>query len=114
MYAVNPSVASRFWIKRSGQAWKLAIFYLLISVTIVLFVAFVMAVNKIQLLGQLGSMQLAFAFVAFGFTSLIWICLSVRCPRCGHKPVWGILRRSDTSTWLVSLHTMERCPQCSD
>lgn len=103
---------SGFWIKRSGQAWKLGVFYLFILLTLLLFVAFVMAVNDVRLVDELGTMELAFAFVGVGFTSLIWICFSVRCPRCGYKPVWNILRRSDVSTWLVTLHTLDRCPQC--
>lgn len=114
MHAVKPDMASRSWITRSGQAWKLAVFYLLISTTVFLFLAFVMAVNNVEVLGLLSSMEFAFAFVGVGFASLIWICSSVRCPRCGHRPVWGILRHSAASTWLVTLHTLERCPRCTN
>ena len=112
MHAVTRAMSSQVWIKRSGQAWKLVIFYLFILSELLLIVAFVMAVNDVRLVGGVDSIQLAVAFVAVGLGSLAWLCLSVRCPRCGYKPVWKILRQAEATSWLVTVHKLDRCPSC--
>ncbi len=105
-------MATRSWIVNTGQIWKLGVFYLLILTTLLLIVAFILAVNGYMILGLVSRFEVAITFILVGASSLLWLCLSIRCPRCGKRPVWGMLRTVDINTWLVKLHSMERCPAC--
>jgi hypothetical protein len=84
----------------------------MILVTLVLIVTFIFAVNDYMVSDFAGRFELAVTFAFIGVSSLFWLCLSIRCPRCGKRPVWGMLRTVDVSTWLVKLHAIERCPEC--
>jgi hypothetical protein len=84
----------------------------MILATLALIVAFIFAVNGYMVLDFAGRFELAVTFISIGASSLFWLCSSIRCPRCGKRPVWGILKTFDVSTWLVKLHAMERCPEC--
>ena len=105
-------MAARSWIVSTGQLWKLGLFYSMMLAALVLIVAFILAVNGYMIAGFAGRFELAITFILVGASSLFWLCLSIRCPRCGKRPVWGILKTVDINTWLVKLHVMERCPEC--
>lgn len=105
-------MVSTSWLARTRQTWKLAVFSLLIAVTLVLIVAFVLAVNGYLGSGVWGKFKLAVAFVLVGMSSLVWLCIAIRCPKCGKRPVWGMLRTIDANVWLVSLLAIDRCPSC--
>lgn len=105
-------MATRSWIVCTGQLWKLGLFYLMILTTIMLIGAFILAVNGYVISSFAGRFELAISFILLGASSLAWLCLSIRCPRCGKKPVWGILKTADVNSWLVKLHAIERCPEC--
>lgn len=105
-------MAMRSWIADTGQLWKLWLFYLMILTTIVLIVAFILAVNSYVISDFAGRFELAISFILLGASALVWLCFSIRCPRCGKKPVWGILKTADVNSWLVKLHAIERCPEC--
>jgi len=100
------------WISQSGQTWKLGVFYFLILAALFLLVAFIMTVNHVRVLDNLDAIELALAFVVTAAVSMMWLCLSIRCPRCAHRPVWYILRTAAAGNWLITLHTMEQCPSC--
>lgn len=105
-------MALRPWIVRTGQLWKLGLFYLMILTTVLLIVAFILAVNGTMISDFVGRFELAISFILLGIASLGWLCLSIRCPQCGNRPVWQMLRTVDANTWLVKLHTLERCSEC--
>ena len=105
-------MASRSWIDGTGQLWKLGLFYSMLLTTLVLIVVFILAVNGYVASGRTVRIELAVTFALLGVSSLLWLCLSIRCPQCGNKPVWRMLKTVDFNTWLIKLHTMERCPEC--
>ena len=106
-------MASRSWIASTGQLWKLGLFYLMMLTTVLLIVAFILAVNGAMISDFAGRFELAISFILLGMGSLVWLCSSIRCPRCGSRPVWRMLRTVDVNTWLVKLHTMEHCSKCN-
>lgn len=105
-------MATHSWIVNTRQTWKLGVFYSLILAALLLIVAFILAVNGYMILGFASRFEIAVTFILVGASSLFWLCLSIRCPRCGKRPVWGMLRTVDVNAWLVKLHIMERCPTC--
>lgn len=102
----------RSWIANTGQLWKLSLFYLMMLTTVLLIVVFISAVNGATITNFAGRFELAISFILLGVASLAWLCFSIRCPRCGSRPVWKMLRTVDVNAWLVKLHSMERCPEC--
>ncbi len=101
------------WLRRTAQVWKLGVFLFLISIALTLFGVLVLAINDVYVSKTLDSVDLAFVFVGVGLGAVLWLLLALRCPNCGYRPVWGILRTADASTWLIDLWTMARCPRCS-
>lgn len=105
-------MATRSWIVNTGQLWKLGFFYSMILVTLLLIVAFILAVNGYMISAFAGKFEIAITFILVGASSLLWLCLSIRCPQCGTRPVWGIFKTIDVNAWLVKLYSMERCTKC--
>jgi hypothetical protein len=103
---------TRSWIGSTGQIWKLGLFYFMMLTTVALIVAFILAVNGATISNFAGRFELAISFVLLGVVSLVWLSLSIRCPKCGSRPVWRMLRTVDINSWLVKLHTMNCCPEC--
>lgn len=99
------------WIRRSQQTWKVGLFYVLMLITILLFGSFITAVNGVWLFG-VSEGALAFAFVGTGIGGLAWLCASLRCPNCGKRPAWDLMRRGDAGGWLSDLHKLTHCPSC--
>ncbi len=70
-------MATRSWIVRTGQLWKLGLFYSIILLTLALIVTFIFAVNDYMVSDFAGRFELAVTFVFIGFLSLFWLCLSI-------------------------------------
>jgi hypothetical protein len=96
------------WIAQSGQAWKLYVFYALLGSGLVLFVAFLLAVNDVLA----GSVPLAVGFVTTTLGALAWLGLSVKCRACGERVAWTILRTQSAGQWLTTMTALENCPRC--
>ncbi len=105
-------MASSSWIARSGQTWKLYVFYALILATIVLIGMFIAAVNGMEIFPGVGQVGLAMLFVVGGFGALLWLANSIRCPQCGERVAWTIIRNSNAGAWLPDLLSMTACPGC--
>ena len=100
------------WLKRSGQQWKLAVFYVLIGVSACVFALFIAAVNRREIIAGVGQVELALLSIALGALGMAWLIGSIRCARCNARPVATILRTASANRWLVTLQTLERCPRC--
>ncbi len=100
------------WIARSGQGWKIRIFYGLIVLTLALTVCFVVAVTRVVEIAEGHELGLALGLVASAAGSLGWLLLSIRCAKCGHRPVWRIVRSTDAGEWMIALLAMPDCPRC--
>jgi endogenous inhibitor of DNA gyrase (YacG/DUF329 family) len=38
--------------------------------------------------------------------------LSIRCPACGAKVAWKVVRTAPAARWLHELRSLEACPGC--
>lgn len=103
--------ATDSWLDVSGQRWKLRVFYALILAAAGILVAFVLKVNEVEWVPW-GTIPLAFALIFVGASALGWICLAVRCPRCGYRPVPTVLRQAPSSVWLAQVQQLTHCPRC--
>jgi hypothetical protein len=99
------------WIARTGQTWKLLVFYLLILATGGMLVGLIMVMNG-RTFDSLGKHEFILFFVLAGICSLAWLIVSVRCSLCGSRPVWGVIKNSEVDVWLLKLHTTKSCPTC--
>lgn len=104
--------SSSSWISRSGQAWKLHVFYGSVVVTIALIAAFIASVNDIEVIPGVSELGLAILFIGSGLGGLCWLVYSIRCPGCGHRPVWPVLKQANAGSWLPTLLAMPECPSC--
>lgn len=100
------------WIARSRQTWKMHVFYVFMVVTLSLIGVFIASVNDVQLIPGVGQFELAILFLVSGFGGLGWLGFAIRCPHCGHRPVWRTLQRADAGAWLPTLLEMTACPAC--
>ena len=102
------------WIAKSGQMWKMHVFYGLLAGTIGLIGVFIAAVNGVQVLPGVGQFGLAVSFMLGGFATLLWLAYAIRCPHCGERAAWTTIKNSSAGTWLPDLLSMSVCPGCQD
>lgn len=103
---------TQYWLIKTNQIWKLWISLFLMLLVLLMFIAKVMIVNKIWMPNWIDEIELSLGEIVIGFGSLIWFCLSVKCPHCGYKPVWPILRSAPAGEWLRRIMHLEQCPSC--
>lgn len=109
---VGTTMDGSSWIARSGQKWKLHVFYSFVVATLGLIGAFIASVNDVEVVPGVGQFGLAMLFLVSGFGGLGWLVYAIRCPHCGHRPVWTTLKRADVGDWLNALLAMTACPSC--
>lgn len=102
---------ARSWIATTGQRWKLAIFWLLFGGGLLLFAGFIYALNSDAKSLSRVLDKVSVPLMVAGF---VWLFLSLRCPRCGGRPAWWMVKRLDAREWYVVLAEMESCPICRD
>ena len=105
----NPN---NFWLIRTHQAWKFFVFLAAIFLGITSFLAMIMVINDVQVLKGVGELELALISIFLGFGSLIWLSQSIRCPECGYKPAWSIIKSAPAGEWLGKISKLEHCPSC--
>ncbi len=101
------------WIDATHQTWKLVVFVgwmLVAGLFILLLVASVQEVRWTPI----GAVESAFGLVASGALALAWLLVSIRCPACGTRPVWRVLRTAEAHEWVKVLVSYEQCPACGD
>ncbi len=97
-------------VRRSGQLWKLGVAALLMGA------AFGCA---LKLLGCGTCINMLWwPFAMFGAIVLglggafAWLCLSLRCPRCGAHWLWREADTRDADLRSYGLLSLRRCPRC--
>lgn len=98
------------WISKTGQRWKVHIFWLVFSIGAFLLIAFIRSTDEATSPNPL----FAAGFVTFTVLSLVWLFASVRCPRCAGRPAWWIVRYASANDWFVLIAGMADCPICHD
>lgn len=56
----------------------------------------------------------AFGLVGTGFAALIWLATTIRCPKCGAKPAWRVMRTAPHRTWFTDFLGLDHCPSCGE
>ena len=96
------------WIKQTQQGWKLKIFLVLFSVSIVLFVSMFFEIHTHVFLKMLNM----FAAIAFFIISFVWLSSSIKCPQCKNSIGGYALKSRSIPLWLVEFQLLEKCPIC--
>jgi hypothetical protein len=100
-------------IVESGQLWKViaGLLLLIIGSAVGIVVSFIpYPRTKAVVSGRLNSLQaISTVAAAAGFA---YLCMSVRCPRCGAKWVWMAVNGKLDAGSLGALVTLDRCPAC--
>jgi hypothetical protein len=87
------------------------VFYVLIAVAGLIVVALVSAVNATEPQSS-APVMLALALIVVTAAAMAWLILSVRCRRCGHRPIWRVINTQPATRWfLLALH-LSRCTNC--
>jgi hypothetical protein len=95
------------WLAVTHQQWKGAVAVLGAVATLGSFAWFVQGLDDDRDLGAKLS-----AFAASGAFTVAWMLLAVRCPSCGHRPVWRLWRSGNANSWVARLLSLDRCPSC--
>lgn len=101
------------WISATHQIWKFRVFHVLLVCNWAILIAFVMRVND-RIVGSFTEGQLGALFIVSGASMLGWLIVAVRCPQCGFRPTWEILKSTDSNGWYRRLRRMSRCPRCGN
>jgi transposase-like protein len=98
------------WITATRQRWKLSIFWLILLIGLLLAVGSFQTLNENRELNRiLDDWSVAVLIISF-----VWLFVSIRCPKCGRRPTWWIVRHADLREWYVMLSVMRDCPICHD
>ena len=103
----------RRWLGRSQQSWKLFVFMALILVAAVLMALLFRAIQAEESQQAGYGARLVLALASVTGAAMGWLVFSIRCAKCGHRPIWNIIRTQPASDWLVTVVTLERCPNCN-
>ncbi len=106
----NPN---QYWLIKTNQVWKFLIFSFLMFLGMTSFFAMIMVINEIWKFEKVNDIHLSIGSVMLIFGSLVWLSQSIKCPHCGYKPVWPILRSAPASEWLARIVKLKECPSCS-
>ena len=103
----------RSFVERTHQMWKVYVFLLLLLVSAVTFILMVAMLNSAKELRWLPHRSnLAISTAVGGFAAMMWLWLSLRCPRCRLSLVSRIARTENASNWFSALLTVTQCPNC--
>lgn len=94
-------------IKKTGQAWKLYVF------AILLVVGFICTFwGQAHTQDVYGGAVLGIGLFA-GLTSLIFPAVAVRCPSCGARWFWLAISEIHKDHWLNTILNFTACPRCN-
>ena len=110
---MSQGVHRRSIIVESGQLWKVigGLLLLIIGAAVGIAVSFIPYLRTdVMVSGRFNSLQaISTVAAAAGF---VYLCMRVRCPRCGAKWVWMAVNGRLGAGSLHALVTLDRCPRC--
>lgn len=96
-------------IKKSGQIWKIYIFFISILSNSV-FLIFYLTNNNLSLYET----YFLLLGIAVGCLGNLYAILFIRCPHCGtHLPQY-YMGKENVNRWLISLLNCKECPVCNN
>lgn len=97
----------RSFLTRSRQLWKL------LTAMLVMAFGFYLTVGLSRQAGSSTRGLLCFFGGLFlSFAAMIWVALSVRCPKCGARLIWRAATTHGVGDWLGDLLRSGTCPSC--
>jgi hypothetical protein len=100
-------------LKRSGQYWKMWTWPVITWLgLVVLFMGVRQPAPQADAPGW--PLLLIMIGLAIAGGSLIWACLSIRCPACRAKLLWRAVRERGPQNSLFWILRIERCPACGN
>jgi len=103
-------IFARSYVTRSGQFWKMWLFFgLSLASGVLLFRGFNVGEEQPS-----SFMALVLAGTGFGAISLFWLSMSIRCKNCKTRLGWRAISKESHNAWLLSLLTSDCCPVCND
>jgi hypothetical protein len=98
----------RSYIKRSGQLWKLGLFF---ACPLVALCLMVVGFRTFPAHEQLAVIMIL-SGVLLGILGLVWASLTITCHQCKTRLFWLALKSQPQSNWMAWLLSFERCPKC--
>jgi hypothetical protein len=97
-------------IKKTGQIWKLNVTFLsLMSGSGLLFYG----VHIMDTKPYASVAPLVVGGLIIDLASVIFGCLSVRCPHCKARWLWQAVSSQSPGNWLSWLMSRTECPKCN-
>jgi hypothetical protein len=104
---------SMTWLDRTGQRWKVRALWLLIAVSLAAFLIAYLMLASAALSTDVQAAAIMSA-TALGLSTFIWFLRAIRCPACGRRPAWALVRSQSIGLWLPKLLSATACPLCAD
>jgi hypothetical protein len=102
----------QLWLIKTNQVWKVWIFTFLMFLGMISFIAMIMITNKVWEFDKINDIHFSLASILLIFGSLVWLSQMIKCPHCGHKPVWPIIRGVPFNEWFVKIARLKECLSC--
>ena len=94
-------------IRKTGQFWKV----ILAFTGIVLgWIGMIVALTSFG--SKEGGIVVAVVCLVIALTSMLFVFISVRCPKCNSRWVWIAASKKDKSEWPYWFLKLEKCPTC--
>jgi hypothetical protein len=100
-------MTKKLWIQATHQQWKINIFTLIQLICGGFFLKFFF----VEMEG-IESLKHCLCMLVLLIGSWIWFINIIKCPNCGYKPVWPLVRRFSIDKPFEELSKMKRCPKC--
>ncbi len=101
------------WLSRTHQSWKMYVFIVFGIIVGIIFICFIIKINNPSSFAE-DEVEISLFYVCTSLLWFLWIIFAIKCPVCGKKIVWDILRKSPANRWLIILINLSACPNCGD
>ena len=98
------------WIGVTGQRWKVYVMFVLLTVGITSLAVAIFTTDQSKI-----SLKFWAIIIFWGVTPLffLWMFLAIRCPFCGCRVIWTVLRTLPHQESInVALFFLAHCPKC--
>src|SRR5690606_33899897 len=101
-------ISANSYIRRSGQAWKIWLFFILLLTS---------AVSLVIGFTTSSGDPNRFTFFVLGGTCIgiiafVWLCISIRCKVCKTRLGWNAVSKASHNDWILRLFKGGKCPVC--
>ncbi len=104
------------WLIKTGQTWKILIFIGISAIDLLLLILMIWSFNnpKSELFVKTGinDLQILTAFLVSALAGLMFLFISVQCPKCKKRPIYRIIKKSNLAEWFNTLIAFDKCPYC--